>query len=109
LRQGFPRVLRLNNNDVCFAGKSVGLQIYWQILESQLFQYTVGFILVFNFLINVAEAELANIPDIDDNVFEALDTLDITLTVFYCVERRAFSKVPSIVPLQSKLYQSTDV
>ena len=74
------------NHDVCLAGKSVGLQICWQVLESQLFQYAVGFILIFNFLINVAEAELTNIPDVDTGVFEALDTLDITLTVFYCLE-----------------------
>ena len=62
------------------------MQLCWQVLDSQLFQYTVGFILIFNFLVNVAEVELAVIPNVNPRVFEALDTLDITLTVFYCLE-----------------------
>ena len=43
-------------------------------------------ILIFNFLVNVAEVELAVIPNVNPRVFDALDTLDITLTVFYCLE-----------------------
>ena len=62
------------------------MHIFGQVLESQLFQYAVGAILVFNFLANVAEAELANIQNVDASVFEALDVLDVTLTVFYCIE-----------------------
>ena len=60
-----------------------------QVLDSQVFQCIVGFILVLNFLINVAEAELSNIPNVNDDIFRTLDILDITLTVFYCIELAA--------------------